>query len=109
MMFPQYYNFPGRRLKNHVIRSANVKNLDDCVLFCYLNDNCVSLNFKKNAELGGIGYICEANNATHLEYDIDLIDNGVFYYHGSKVSNWLLKFLNVPFWSFCVSFNTLVI
>ena len=92
MMFPQYYNFPGRRLKNHVIRSANVKNLDDCVLFCYLNDNCVSLNFKKNAELGGIGYICETNNATHLDYDIDLIDNGVFYYHGSKVSNWLLKF-----------------
>ena len=109
MMFPQYYNFPGRRLKYHVIRSTNVKNLDDCVLFCYLNDNCLSLNFKKNAGLGGIGYICEANNATHLEYDIDLIDNGVFYYHGSKVSNWLLKFRNVPFWSFCVGFNTLVI
>ena len=92
MMFPQYYNFPGRRLINSVIRSVIVNNLDYCVLFCYLNDNCVSLNFKKNAELGGIGYICEANNATHIEYDSDLIHDGVFYYHGSKVSNWLLKF-----------------
>nr|XP_058951787.1 fibrillin-1-like [Pocillopora verrucosa] len=84
MMFPQYYNFPGRRLINHVIQSVIVNNLDYCVLFCYLNDNCVSLNFKKNAELGGIGYICEANNATHIKYDGDLIHDGVFYYHGSK-------------------------
>ena len=55
MMFPQYYNFPEKRLINHVIHSAKVKNLDDCVLFCYLNDSCVSLNFKKNSEYGEIG------------------------------------------------------
>ena len=92
MMFPQYYNFPGRRLINNVIQSVIVNNLDYCVLFCYLNDNCVSLNFKKNAELGGKGYICEANNATHIEYDGDLIHDGDFYYHSSKVSYWLLRF-----------------
>ena len=88
MMFPQYYNFPEKRLINHLIHSANVKNLDDCVLFCYLNDCCVSLNFKKNAEYGEIGYICEVNNATHLEYDFDLITDKDFYYHGSKVSDY---------------------
>ena len=30
--------------------------------------------------------ICELNNATHLEYDIDLTTDAVFYYRGSKVS-----------------------
>ena len=106
MMFPQYYNFPEKRLINHVIHSANVKNLDDYVLFCYLNDCCVSLNFKKNAEYREIGYICEVNNATHLEYEFDLItDKDFFRFEGE----WSLRFWNVPFRSFWVSFNTLVI
>ena len=78
VMFQQYYSFPEKRLVNHLIHSANVKNLDDCVLFCYLNDCCVSLNFKKNAEYGEIGYICEVNNATHLEYEFDLITDKIF-------------------------------
>ena len=54
-------------------------------LFCYMNDNCVSANFKKDPENRGIDYICELNNATHLEYDTDLITNADFYYRGSKV------------------------
>ena len=50
-----------------------------------MNDNCVSANFKKDPENGGIDYICELNNATHLEYDTDLITDADFYYRGSKV------------------------
>ena len=46
MVFPNYYFFAER--KNHVIEKKRVKNLDGCELFCYLNDNCVSLNFKKD-------------------------------------------------------------
>ena len=48
MLFPDYYFFAERRLVNHTIETRKVKNLDDCELLCYLNDDCVSLNFKKD-------------------------------------------------------------
>ena len=47
MLFPDSYFSAKRRLANHAIETRTVKNLDDCELMCYLNDNCVSLNFKK--------------------------------------------------------------
>lgn len=50
-----------------------------------MNDNCVSANFKKYPENGGIAYVCELNNATHLEHEIDLVTDNVFYYRGSEV------------------------
>ena len=43
------------------------------------------LTSKKKPEGGGIAYVCELNNATHLEYDTDLITDADFYYRGSKV------------------------
>ena len=49
MLFPDYYFFAERRLVNHTIETRKVKNLDDCELLCYLNDDCVSLNFKKRS------------------------------------------------------------
>ena len=85
MLFPDYYFFSERRLVNHTIGTKHVKNFDDCELLCYLHDNCVSANFKKYPENGGIGYVCELNNATHLEHEIDLVTDNVFYYRGSKV------------------------
>ena len=85
MLFPDSFFFAERRLLNHKIETKYVKDLDHCELFCYMNDNCVSANFKKDPEDGGIDYICELNNATHLEYDTDLITNADFYYRGSKV------------------------
>ena len=51
MLFPDYYFFAERRLVNHTIETRKVKNLDDFELLCYLNDDCVSLNFKKDPEL----------------------------------------------------------
>ena len=86
MMFPDYFFFAERRLVNHKIETKNVKDLDHCELFCYMNDNCVSANFKKEPETGGMAYVCELNNATHLEYGIDLSTDAVFYYRGSKVN-----------------------
>ena len=85
MQFPDYFFFAEKRLVSHEIETKYVKDLDHCELFCYMNDNCVSTNFKKDPENGGIDYICELNNATHLEYDTDLITDADFYYRGSKV------------------------
>ncbi|XP_022777738.1 protein jagged-1-like, partial [Stylophora pistillata] len=84
MLFPDYYFFAERRLVSHTIETKYVKDLEYCELFCYMNDNCVSANFKKDPETGGMSLICELNNATHLEYDSDLTTDAVFYYRGSK-------------------------
>ena len=86
MVFPDYYFFAERRLVNHTIETRKVKNFDDCELLCYLNDNCVSLNFKKDPDDNKTVNICELNNATHLKYDSDLKTDANFYYRGSKVS-----------------------
>ena len=85
MLFPHYYFFAERRLMNHTIKTVLAEDLDQCELLCYLNDDCVSLNIKKDRNNGG--HECELNNSTHLEHDIDLITDAVFYYRGSKVSN----------------------
>ena len=88
ILFPDYYFFAERSLVNHIIEEKRVKNLDDCELLCYLNDDCVSLNFKKDPEDNESVHICELNNATHLKYDsdLDLTTDANFYYRGSKVS-----------------------
>ena len=86
MVFPDYYFFAERRFVHHTIEETRVKNLGDCELMCYLNDDCVSLNFKKNPENNEKVYTCELNNATHLKYDSDLTTDADFYYRASKVS-----------------------
>ena len=86
MVFPDYYFFAERRLVDHTIETRKVNNFDDCELLCYLNDNCASLNFKKDSDNNESVHICELNNATHLKYDSDLTTDGNFYHRGSKVS-----------------------
>ena len=88
ILFPDYYFFAERSLVNHIIEEKRVKNLDNCELLCYLNDDCVSLNFKKDPEDNESVHICELNNATYLKYDsdLDLTTDANFYYRGSKVS-----------------------
>ena len=86
MVFPDYYFSAERRLVNHTIETRKVKNFDVCELLCYLNDNCVSLNFKKYPDNNEAVHICELNNVTHLTYDSDLTTDAKFYYRGSKVS-----------------------
>ena len=87
MRFPDYFFFAGKLLVNHKIETKYVRDLDHCELFCYMNDNCVSANFKREPETGGMAHVCELNNATHLDYDTDLITDADFYYRGSMVSN----------------------
>ena len=62
MLFPDYHSITERRLVNHIIEEWRVKNLDDCELMCYLNDNCVSSTFKKDPENNEPVHICELNN-----------------------------------------------
>ena len=97
MVFPDYYFFAERCLVNHTIEKKRVNNLDDCELMCYLNDDCVSLNFKKDPEAEEPLHICELNNATHLKYDSNLTTDTNFYYRGSKVS-YKSIFRNCLFW-----------
>ena len=85
MVFPDYHFFAEGGLINHTIEEKHVKNLDDCELFCYLNDNCVSLNFKKDPD-NNDAHIYELNNSTHLRYDSDWTTDANFYYRGSKMS-----------------------
>ena len=86
MVFPDYYFFAERRLVNHTIETRKVKNFDDCEHLCCLNDNCASLNFKKDPDNNEAVHICELNNATHLKYGSDLTTDAKFYYGGSEVS-----------------------
>ena len=99
MVFPDYYFFAERYLVNHTIEKKLVNNLDDCELMCCLNDDCVSLNFKKDPEdeEPRALHICELNNATHLKDDSDLTTDANFYYRGSKVS-YKSIFRNCRFW-----------
>ena len=85
MLFLDYFFFAEKRLENHEIETKYVKDLDQCELFCYMNDNCVSANFKKEPNTSVMAHVCELNNATHLDHDTDLITDADFYYRGSKV------------------------
>ena len=60
------------------------KDLDECELLCYQDDNCVSLNIK-NKDLGSGTHECELNNSTHLEHEGDLENDQNFHYRGAKV------------------------
>ena len=81
-----YYFFAERRLINHTIKTMLVKDLDDCELLCYRDDNCVSLNIKNKDPDSGT-HECELNNSTHLAHDGDLTSNPMYYYRGAKVRN----------------------
>ena len=103
MVFPDYYFFAERCLVNHTIEKKRVNNLDDCELMCYLKDDCVSLNFKKDPEDEKLLHICELNNATHLKYDSDLTTDLLSWVEGelqidfSKLSllNHIITIINV--------------
>lgn len=51
----------NRAMTGHVIRSAEVHNQGSCRLMCYMEPDCVSINFGPS-EKGK--YICELNSAS---------------------------------------------
>ena len=61
-----------------------VKDLDQCEFICYLDDDCVSLNIKKDQNSDNQRE-CELNNSTHQEHDEDLTEDPDYFYRGAKV------------------------
>ena len=55
--------FDGKRLKDHVIRTDNVTDIESCEIACFIEPNCVSYNFK-NSSIENGKYNCELNNST---------------------------------------------
>ncbi|KAJ7390851.1 hypothetical protein OS493_021738, partial [Desmophyllum pertusum] len=85
LYFPAYYFIAERRLMNHKIKTVQVKDMDQCDLLCYLDDDCVSLNIKKDRDSAN-QHECELNNSTHLEHDEDLTiaKDPDYFYRGAK-------------------------
>ena len=55
----------NKALKDRLIRSAEVINEGSCRVMCYMEPNCVSINF--GPSLGG-NYKCELNSATDEDH-----------------------------------------
>ena len=55
----------NKAMKDHVIRSALVINKGSCRVLCYMEPNCVSMNFGPSH---GGKYRCELNNATDEDH-----------------------------------------
>ena len=53
----------NKALRNHVIKSLQEIDVDNCELQCYLEPNCVSYNYGPS--------LCELNDMTHLQAPLD--------------------------------------
>ena len=84
MEFPSTLFLVGERLVNHTIANISVIDKDTCEYRCYLDDNCVSVNFYFGQN-GAEAHNCELNNSTSKEYDKDLVKVANYVYHGTKV------------------------
>ena len=73
------HSFDGKRLKNHVIRTAEVQSERSCRTLCYMEPNCVSYNFNK------VTRKCELNNSTSREGEGNMESNPGYIYCGAKV------------------------
>ena len=79
LQFRSDHILQGKRLRHHVFRSVDVIDAEICEMLCFLDSNCVSLNFKKSASK------CELNNST-FEGQKDKLESNLDYrYHGAKV------------------------
>nr|XP_058947361.1 protein jagged-2-like isoform X3 [Pocillopora verrucosa] len=83
LAFPSTLFFMGERLVNHTIANINVIDRDTCEYRCYLNHNCVSVNFYFGPSEAGIQN-CELNNSTKKKHDKDLTKAANYVYHGTQ-------------------------
>ena len=86
LFFPAKFMFDDRRLMKHIIATIKVLDVDLCELQCYLQPNCVSINFNVIADSEGL-HDCEFNNATHRSHEIDLQNKHGYVYKGAEVRN----------------------
>lgn len=79
--------FHGQRLKNHLIRSAEVLNKEFCGVLCFMESKCVSYNLMAENENGK--YKCELNNASYEENKRDMEEDSNYVYRGAEVKQLL--------------------
>lgn len=65
---------------NHTIGYKIGVDFEDCEMHCYFENKCVSVNYQVDTEK------CELNNATHLKYDENFVEENGYLYHGADVS-----------------------
>lgn len=85
----------NKAMKGHVIRSAEVINGGSCRLMCYMEPNCVSINFGPSQ---GGKYRCELNSATDENHLTVLEEKPTFTFLAIEVNismPWLCVFIIV--------------
>ena len=96
LVFPSTLFFVGERLVNHTIENINVIDRDTCEYRCYLNHNCVSVNFYFGSSEVGIQN-SEQNNSTKKKHHKDLTKAANYVYHGTRVRiKYLLPIILIP-------------
>lgn len=78
LQFRADHTLQGERLRNHVLRSYDVMDVEIFEMLCFLDPNCVSLNFKKSESR------CELNNSTFEGQKNKLKSHFNYRYHGAK-------------------------
>ena len=84
LVFPSTLFFVGERLVNHTIENINMIDRDTCDYRCYLNHNCVNVNFYFGSSEVGIQN-SEQNNSTKKKHHKDLTKAANYVYHGTRV------------------------
>ncbi len=75
--------FKGKRLINHMIRSADLIDKEFCGALCFMEPNFFSYNLMTKSETGK--HRCELNDATLEGHENDLEENLNYVYRGAKV------------------------
>lgn len=87
----------GRTLTGHVVKSYVVRSQGDCELKCYLEDECMSINF--GPEDRGT-HLCELSDSDHDLHPRDLTHRHSFIYIATEVKwnhRWLIMRLKNSF------------
>ena len=71
-------NVKGMSLRRHAIRTFPSENSDLCQIQCFLEEECVSYNFRKKT--------CDLNKSDHIFHPEDLEKDEDSIYCGTKVS-----------------------
>ena len=86
----------GKRLENHVIDLKQSSTEDFCQVLCYMNNKCVSINFRQTPDSSGV-HLCELNDSDKQQHPDDLKDEKEFSYRETMhVSLYKSQTLYIP-------------
>lgn len=79
-----------KELRGHVIKMEVVPTQESCRVLCFIEPNCVSINFgpKRKGK-----YKCELNNATEESKPVAMLHKKMDYiYLGIEVKRWTVEY-----------------